>query len=304
MDKSDLSYFSEDELQEISKYVIDKLNDDKTPQKTPIAYILGGQPGAGKSSLHGIIKDKLNGNVITIDNDTFKPLHPNFDLLVEKYGKDYVSHVTPFSNRLTEALIEHFSNQGFNLTIEGTLRTVETPIKTADNLKEKGYEVNLCVMAVSKDLSYLGTLERYEAMYRMKPETARSTDKAIHDTVVSNIPENLETLFKGDIFADISLYTREGSKVYSSAETPSISPKEVISRAIHQELSKDVLMNKIEQILHLAKHNSHQLPELLNWQKELKQQSIFSIRGIQEIDKKVKTQLQDQSKEKERNQSL
>ncbi|MFJ8459664.1 zeta toxin family protein [Lysinibacillus xylanilyticus] len=41
-------------------------------------------------------EDKLNNNVITIDNDTFKSLHPNFDLLVEKYGKDYVAHVTPF----------------------------------------------------------------------------------------------------------------------------------------------------------------------------------------------------------------
>jgi len=27
-------------------------------------------------------------------------LHPNFDLLVEKYGKDYVAHVTPFSNKM------------------------------------------------------------------------------------------------------------------------------------------------------------------------------------------------------------
>ncbi|MGY3188518.1 zeta toxin family protein [Lysinibacillus sp. TE18511] len=50
--------------------------------------------------MHAIIKDKLNNNVITIDNDTFKPLHPNFDLLVEKYGKDYVAHVTPFSNKM------------------------------------------------------------------------------------------------------------------------------------------------------------------------------------------------------------
>lgn len=41
-------------------------------------------------------------------------------------------------------------------------------------------------MAVLKDLSYLGTLERYDSMYLTDPQTARSTDKAIHDTIVSN----------------------------------------------------------------------------------------------------------------------
>ncbi|WP_285400371.1 zeta toxin family protein [Lysinibacillus sp. fls2-241-R2A-57] len=270
MNKLDLAYFSEDQFQVRLQQHLQRLSRKKTVQKNPVVFILGGQPGAGKSSLHDIIKDKLNENVITIDNDTFKPSHPNFDLLVGKYGKNYVEHVTPFSNKMTEALIEYFSNQGYNLTIEGTLRTVETPIKTATDLKEKGYEVSLYVMAVSKDLSYLGTLERYEAMYLKEPQTARSTDKAIHDTVVSNLPNNLDTLFKGDIFTDISLFTREGTKVYSSAETPSISPKQVVNEALNQELPRDVLVNKINNIINLTKQNNHQLPELSNWQKELK----------------------------------
>lgn len=302
-----LSYFSEDEFKETLKFAIDKLSENKTSQKKPVAFLLGGQAGAGKTTLHAIIKDKLNNNVITIDNDTFKPLHPNFDLLVEKYGKDYVAHVTPFSNKMTEALIEHFSNQGYNLTIEGTLRTVETPTKTATNLKEKGYEVSLYVMAVSKDLSYLGTLERYESMYLTDPQTARSTDKAIHDTIVSNLPDNLNELFKSNHFADISLFTREGTKVYSSVETPSISPKEVISNALNEKPRSDVLLNKIERIINLGKQNNHQLPELLNWQKELKQQSqqnIFSLRGVKEIDTNIKGKQQDQAKDKKREQSL
>ncbi|MFD3449468.1 zeta toxin family protein [Microbacteriaceae bacterium 4G12] len=267
----DVAYFSEDQFQDRFQELKYRLSIKKSIQKNPVAYILGGQPGAGKSLLHGLIKDKLSDNVITIDNDTFKQMHPNFDLLVEKYGKDYVAYVTPFSNRMTEALMNHFSNQGFSLTIEGTLRTVETPVKTVTNLKEKGYEVNLYVMAVSKDLSYLGTLARYESMYARSSQTARATDKAIHDTVVSNLPDNLDTLCSGDYFADISLFTREETKVYSSVETPSISQKQVIYEALHQELPKDVLINRIDHIIHLAKQNNHQISDLLNWRKELTQ---------------------------------
>lgn len=304
MNKFDLSYVSEDEFQEILEYAIERLSEKKTIFIKPVAYLLGGQAGAGKTTLHAIVNNKLNENVITIDNDTFKTMHPNFDLLVEKYGKDYVTHVTPFSNRLTEALIDHFSSQGFNLTIEGTLRTTETPIKTATALKEKGYEVNLYVMAVSKDLSYLGTLERYESMYLADPQTARATDKTIHDTIVAKLPDNLDTLFKSDYFSDISLFTREGDKVYSSTETPSISPKKVISEVLNQELPKNLLMNKIDHIINLAKLNNHQIPDLLNWRKELKQQNIFSLQGVKEIDTKNKAQQQAKNKGKKRDPSL
>jgi len=307
MDKSELSHFTDAEFQQRFNYTKDRLSKNKTRQENPVAFLLGGQPGAGKSTLHALAKDKLNKDVITIDNDTFKIQHPKFAALVKEYGKNYVEHVTPFSNRMTEALIDYFSKEGFNLTIEGTLRTAETPMKTASALKEKGYEVNLYVMAVSKDLSYLGTLERYESMYATKPQTARSTDKAIHDTVVSNLPNNLDILFKGNHFADISLFTREGTKVYSSVEIPSISPKEVISNVLNEKSPRDVLLNKIECIINQAKQNNHQLPELSNWQKELKQQGkqgIFSLKGVKEIDTNIKGQQQDQAKDKKRDQSL
>jgi len=302
MNKLDLAYYSEEEFQVRLQITIERLSNKKTIQQNPEAYLLGGQAGAGKTTLHAIIKNKMNNDVITIDNDTFKPMHPNFDLLVDKYGKDYVAHVTPFSNRMTEALIEHFSNQGFNLTIEGTLRTAETPMKTAELLKDKGYEVNLYAMAVSKDLSYLGTLERYETMYINDPETARSTDKAIHDTIVSNLPDNLDTLFKSNYFNEISLFTREGTKVYSNVDTPSISPKKAIYEALNQKLPKEVLINKIEHIISLSKQNNHPVTDLMNWRKELKQQGIFSLQSVKEMNSKAEQQ--EQIKDKKREQSF
>lgn len=224
---------------------------------------MGGQPGAGKTTLRGVINNKLNENVIIIDNDSFKTLHPNFILLSKKYGKDYVAHVTPFSNKMTEALIDHFSAESYNLMIEGTLRTAETPKNTASFLKDRGYEVNLYVMAVSKELSYLGTLERYETMYSIDPETACSTPKQHHDYTVECIPDNLDKLFKGGYFNDIALFTREGTEIYSSSKTPSTSPKEAIYNALHQETPKEILINKIDRIIELAKTNNHKLPELL-----------------------------------------
>ncbi|MBE6170494.1 MAG: ATP-binding cassette domain-containing protein [Enterococcus casseliflavus] len=56
------------------------------PTKNPQAYILGGQSGAGKSTLHKLILEEMQGNIIIVDNDTFKPLHPNYDQLAVKIG--------------------------------------------------------------------------------------------------------------------------------------------------------------------------------------------------------------------------
>ena len=90
--------------------------------------------------MRSAILEETQGNVIVIDNDTFKQQHPNFDELAKLYEKDVVKHVTPYSNRMTEAIISRLSDQGYNLVIEGTGRTTDVPIQTATMLQAKGYE--------------------------------------------------------------------------------------------------------------------------------------------------------------------
>ncbi|MET2129420.1 zeta toxin family protein, partial [Enterococcus faecium] len=58
--------------------------------ESPTAFLLGGQPGSGKTSLRSAISEETQGNVVIIDNDTFKQQHPNFDELVKLYEKDVV----------------------------------------------------------------------------------------------------------------------------------------------------------------------------------------------------------------------
>lgn len=155
--------------------------------------------------MYAIMKE-IGTNVIVVDNDSFKQAHPNFDEIVEQYGKDYV---TPFSNRLTEDIVEHLSDKNYHLIIDGTLRTVEVPTMTASLLEAKGYEMSLYVVAVSKDLSYLGTLARYEYQFSKDAITARETKKEHHNLVVQNLSENVSTLYKENVFKAIKIFDRE-----------------------------------------------------------------------------------------------
>ncbi|EIY0496109.1 zeta toxin family protein [Listeria monocytogenes] len=70
---------------------IEELVQGKKAVESPTAFLLGGQPGSGKTSLRSAIYEETQGNVIVIDNDTFKQQHPNFDELVKLYEKDGVA---------------------------------------------------------------------------------------------------------------------------------------------------------------------------------------------------------------------
>ncbi|WP_413497733.1 zeta toxin family protein [Carnobacterium maltaromaticum] len=249
---------------------LEELVQGKKAVESPTAFLLGGQPGSGKTSLRSAILEETQGNVIVIDNDTFKQQHPNFDELVKLYEKDVVKHVTPYSNRMTEAIISRLSDQGYNLVIEGTGRTTDVPIQTATMLQAKGYETKMYVMAVPKINSYLGTIERYETMYADEPMTARATPKQAHDIVVKNLPNNLELLKKTGLFSDIRLYNREGVKLYSSLETPSISPKETLEKELNRKVSSKEIQPTLERIEQKMVLNKHQeAPEFKAIQQKL-----------------------------------
>lgn len=60
---------------------LEELVQGKKAVESPTAFLLGGQPGSGKTSLRSAILEETQGNVIVIDNDTFKQQHPNFVLV-------------------------------------------------------------------------------------------------------------------------------------------------------------------------------------------------------------------------------
>lgn len=258
MVNTNVSEYTEQQYSLILEDTLETLTLSKVPVDSPRAFLLGGQPGAGKTALRYVIMKEISTNVIVVDNDSFKQAHPNFDKIAEQYGKDYVSQVTPFSNRLTEKLVDYLSDKNYHLIIEGTLRTVEVPTMTANLLKAKGYETNLYVVAVSKELSYLGTLARYEYQFSKDAVTARETKREHHDLVVQTLSENISTLYNEKVFKTIKLFTREMSLLYDSGKRPLENPKEVLDAILNGKPEPDNLVTQIQKVMQLMEINGHQ----------------------------------------------
>ena len=229
--------FTNEEFESKLKQLYKELTDDIKKSVEKKAFLLGGQPGAGKSGLTNILEQE-NNNLIVINGDDFRKKHPHFIELQKMYGKESVEYTKTFAGKMTEALISKLSDEGYNLVIEGTLRTSETPLKTQQELSKKGYQVEMAVIQVRPEVSYLGTLTRYEEMIKLGLQP-RATLKKDHQVVVDNIANNLSKLYNTKVFSNIRIYNRENECLYSMKETPNIDPGTLISKEFQRILSED-----------------------------------------------------------------
>lgn len=247
--------YTKEDLEKAILEVYKKLKSKKTPVEIPEAYILGGQPGSGKSSLTIMIEKKMENNIISINGDDYRAYHPNYLSLVKYYGNNFVDHTAEFSGKVTEGLIEKLGNEKYHLIVEGTLKTAEVPLNTCQLLKEKGYRTNLNVMCVRPELSYLGTMIRYEKM-KEKGLIARATSKENHDKVVKVLAENVNRIHREKKFDNIEIFNRTGESLYSFEKKSSKNPKEIFENEFSRELAKDEKQYLIEEFVKIKNSES------------------------------------------------
>ena len=188
--------------------------------KTPFAYLLAGQPGAGKSVLSDKIINQHGRNVIVINGDDYRRYHPCYRELYKIYGANYVKKTSSFSAAVVQRCINEFSDNQYNMIIEGTGRTYEVPRNTADLLASKGYKIEMGVIAARPEVSLLSTIKRFFQM-ESNNTVPRATAIEAHDIVVENLPENLNKLYNTPSISRIRIMDREAVLLYDSAESNS-----------------------------------------------------------------------------------
>lgn len=208
-----MSKISSELLLEVWNKEILKFNPSALPnQNNPQGFILGGQPGAGKSSLIAEAKNRLNRNILEINGDNFRKYHPNYESLQEKYAEDAPKHTAEFAGSVTEAIFQKALDERYNIVIEGTFRTAGTPIKTLQKLKDNSYETTVLIQTCSKDISWASCLERYEKMLQVNPKEARFTPKEHHDVVVENLSKHIKEVEKSNLADNMQIFIRTPSK--------------------------------------------------------------------------------------------
>lgn len=228
---TDYAAYSESDFREAFDEFYKLLTDGKRPVNSPKAFLLGGQSGAGKTTIHDIIQ-KANPNFIVIDGDRFRERHPNFETIHKIYGNNAANYTQKFSNSIVNALIEKLSSEHFNLIIEGTCRTAEVPLNTCRYLKNKGYSVKLAVMCTDKETSWQSTIDRYNEMERLGL-LPRAVPRDKFEETVKAIPDNISALYKSGEFDNILLFNRKTECLYNMKKQPLQNPAEIVKRELN-----------------------------------------------------------------------
>lgn len=228
----------------------------------PKAVLLGGQSGAGKTTIHVIKQKEFNGNIIILDADSYRTQHPYYCELLDKYGKESVKYTSAFSAKMVRSLIDELSSKKYNLIIEGTLRSVEVPSSTAKMLIDRGYRISLAVIATKPELSWISTLIRYREMYLEDPKSARATPKDHHDNIVNNIVDNLLKLEQSKIFDRIQIYKRDEKCIYDS-DSYKNSPNITAASVLKEVLFGKKTIDEKKLICH-AKNRLNELDKLID----------------------------------------
>jgi len=253
--------YTDEEFQKAFQQILKFYKSRYSSQENPKAFLLGGQPGAGKSALENMIN--IENKYVSISGDLY-------DKLNKIYGKDASKYTQKWSGEMVEYLLKEARKEKWNVILEGTLRKAELPIREAKDFKENGYSVELYVVVVKPEKSYLATLQRYEEMI-VRCRIPRMTPKEHHDLVVNNIGDNLEIIYNSKAFDNIKLFDRENNLLYNYRENLDISPKNILEKEFYCKWKKEEIKKfeeKWQILIRMMENRKASFEEISNLKKE------------------------------------
>lgn len=173
----------------------------------PVAVLFGGQAACGKSALISKANELYpNTSFLNIDGDQYRIFHPDYKRLTHDYYS-FSEQTQICSSIFTQGLIQAAINNHYSTTIEGTLRTLETPLRTATELRKNGFKVCIMAIAAPYELTELGALIRYAQEIRRKG-FGRLVDFKSARLAYENMPQTMDALYSRQAVDEIFIYSR------------------------------------------------------------------------------------------------
>ena len=203
---------------------------------------MGGQPGAGKSNIYDIARKRFSNNIVELDCDAFRIYHPYYKQIKKIFGNNDSVKTNPFIFKVVDLLIDELSNEKYNLIIESSLNSPNSALDNGKNLPPKGYKVELQIMATPKNISWQGTIDRYNKELK-NGGNPRAVSKEFHDKVVDNICNSLNIVKKSGLMSNIIIYDRNKTCLYNMKKDKNIDPCLLLYCIINGFFSKENIIS-------------------------------------------------------------
>ena len=201
----------QEQFDKILKQTIRTMTFGKIPEtdEKKKMYLIGGQPGAGKTRLIQRIiyeienqhyGEQISKNIefsshsVQVDFDILRATHPYYDEVRENYPEIVHRVLHSYTEELKARIIDYLIENKFNVVYEGVLRTAQGYKDLLSQFKQNGYTVEMDLMAVPYLESLGSTYTRY-VMELQNDRKARWVEKGVHDDAYKGIIENTRKLF-------------------------------------------------------------------------------------------------------------
>jgi len=181
----------------------------------PTVIVLGGQPGAGKTELEKLALKELGGHVISCNADLFRDYHPKAEEIKNNYEAYYPEITAKYAQDWNNGLRRYCEANRLNYILETTFSSGPAMNQTIAELQEKGYRVEIKLLAVHPLLSLLGTHIRFEEM-KANEKAGRLVGKEAHDSRYNLVAPTLFSVQSELLYNRLQIYGRTVEAVKGS----------------------------------------------------------------------------------------
>ncbi|WEV59171.1 zeta toxin family protein [Bifidobacterium sp. ESL0728] len=179
----------------------------RTRIEQPVLFMVGAQPGAGKTKAIASIASA--NNAIEINGDDLRTHHPDYDQLMDTDPLLMPSATSQASGAWVGMSLDYLRHRHVNTIIETTFNHPDSNAKTLRDFHQAGFHTRLIALAVPPTLSLSGIVMRYIRQVETNG-SGRWTDPAYHDKAMQQIPETLRLLLETGNIDMASIANRDG----------------------------------------------------------------------------------------------
>lgn len=195
--------------------VVPDLFADAAPRRLPVAVLLGGQPGSGKSRAAQFAREMHADDLVDVIGDDFRSLHPDFKRLQRDSPLTMAQVTQCVSGPLVERSIHFAIQRRFSVLVEGTFRDPAIACSTAAGFRDAGFYVHAIALAVPPAVSRASTIGRY--WETQGTAHSRWTPPDAHDAALRGMPLTVAALARSHAVNRFSVIDRTGSLLEDSS---------------------------------------------------------------------------------------
>lgn len=180
-------------------------------QSRPVAVVVAGQPGAGKTAIADLVQAALDrrGGAVRICRDLYKAAHRRYTELLTADVRTAGVQVRPDTSRWQAAVEEHVRANGFDAVVESALADAEEFRTSSAAYRQARHRIEVVAVATAEALSQLGTLDRFLS-------DPRYVSWENHDACAKGMLRTLADIEAEHLADRITVVRRDGTVLYDN----------------------------------------------------------------------------------------